>query len=261
MKKAIVFIIFQIYLFAINDISKIENLMGEVNYQKYQKLIPKIFPKSEYNITAIVKKLKYNGLITLFFNKAKITDTKFEFQNSNPILAQKILNNSLRSLGYYYFYPVEISKINNFYNVTIEMKSEHFIDPVALMNELKSRGCNVLDVSRNQEIFDYKIDCSNAFIKEIKDLTNDNQRLINPNGVYWIKTNNFTQIFIKTSKLDSWHPSVWFYDKNLNLINVYRKNVVKKFLVLSIPPACEYIKITDIYSPENFKRGIIIKGK
>jgi len=261
MKKIIILILFSIYLFAINDISKIKNLMGEENYQKYQKLIDKIFPKNDYNITTILNKLENNGLITLFFDKAKIIDTKFEFQNSNAILEQKILNNSLRNLGYYYFYPVEISKTDNFYEVSIEMKSEHFIDPVALINELNSIGCNVLDVSRNQGAFDYKIDCSNVFIKEAKILKKDNQRFTNPNGVYWIKPNNFSKIFIRTSKLDTYHPSVWFYDKNLNLINVYRKNVVKKFLVLSVPPACEYIKITDIYSPENFKRGIIIKGK
>jgi len=47
----------------------------------------------------------------------------------------------------------------------------------------------------------------------------------------------------------------------MNLINVYRKNMSVRFTTLSIPPACEYIKITDIYSPENFKRGIIVKGQ
>jgi len=260
MKKIVILMLFSIYLLAITNVSKIENLMGEENFQKYQKLITKIFPKNDYNITTIVAKLKNNGLITLFFNKAIIVDTKFKFQNSNPILAQKLLNNSLKNLGYYYFYPVEISKEDGIYETTIEMKSEHFIDPVALPNELKSRGCKVLDVTRDEKIFEYKIDCSNAFIKEAKVLTNDNQRLINPNGVYWIKNNGFLKLRIKTSKIDTWHPSVWFYDKNMNFVDVHRENRVENFISLEIPPACEYIKVTDMYSPENFKRGITIKG-
>ncbi len=260
MKKLFLLFLLVINLFAINNTSKIETIMGEENYQKYQKLIDKIFPNNEYNIIEIVKKLKNNGLIDLFFNKAKIIDTKFEFKNGNPILEQKILNNSLTNLGYYYFYPIEISKENSTYNVTLEMKSEHFIDPVSLINELTSRGCKILDISRNEDIFSYKIDCSNGFIKEIKDLTNKNQSFVNPNGEYWIKSNNFSKLTIKTSRLDSWHPSVWFYDKDMNLIDVFRKNTIMNFTVLQIPPACEYIKITDIYSPENFKRGIIIKG-
>jgi hypothetical protein len=261
MKKIFFLFLIMINLFAIVNTSKIENIMGEKNYQKYQKLIAKIFPNDEYNITEIVKKLKNNGLIDLFFDKAKIIDTKFEFQNGNPILEQKILNNSLSNLGYYYFYPIEISKIDNIYNVTLEMKSEHFIDPVSIINELNSRGCEILDISRNYEVFNYKIDCSNGFIKEVKDLTNEEQSFVNPNGVYWIKNNNFFKLYIKTSNLDTWHPSVWFYDKEMNLIDVFRKNVVINLIYLDIPPACEYIKITDIYSPENFKRGIIIKGK
>jgi hypothetical protein len=260
MKKLFLLFLITINLFAITNTSKIENIMGEDNYQKYQKLIDKIFPNDEYNVTDIIEKLKNNGLIELFFNKAKIIDTKFEFQNGNPILEQKILNNSLSNLGYYYFYPIEISKKDNIYNVTLEMKSEHFIDPVSLTHELDSRGCKTLDISRNENIFSYKIDCSNGFIKEIKDLTNKNQSFVNPNGVYWIKNDNFSKLTIKTSRLDSWHPSVWFYDKNMNLIDVFRKNMIMNFTVLQIPPACEYIKITDIYSPENFKRGIIIKG-
>jgi hypothetical protein len=243
------------------DNSKIENLMGEDNYQKYQKLINKIFPNNEYNVTDIVKKLKNNGLLELFFDKAKIVDTKFELKNGNPILEQKILNNSLTNLGYYYFYPVQISKTDNKYDVTIEMKSEHFIDPVALSNELSSRGCNVLDISRHNDIFDYKIDCSNGFIKEVKELISDNQSFVNPNGVYWLENNGFSKLSIQTSRIDTWHPSVWFYDKDMNLINVYRKNMSVRFTALSIPPACKYIKITDIYSPENFKRGIIVKGQ
>jgi hypothetical protein len=259
MKKLFLLLI-TVNLFAITNTFKIENLMGKDNYQKYQKLIDKIFPKNDYNITEIVKKLKNNGLIDLFFDKAKIVDTKFEFQKANPILEQKILNNTLTNLGYYYFYPTYISKSDVNYEVMLEMKSEHFIDPVALITELNSRGCKILDISRDNEIFDYKIDCSKGFIKEVKLLTNKNQNFVNPNGEYWIKSNNFSKVTIKTSKLDSWHPSIWFYDKEMNLIDVFRKNVVINLIYLDIPPACEYIKITDIYSPENFKRGIIIKG-
>jgi len=261
MKKIFLLFLLSIYLFAITNTSKIENLMGEDNYQKYQKLIDKIFPKNSYDITTIVKKLKNNGLIELFFDKAKIIDTKFEFQNGNPILNQKILNNSLTNLGYYYFYPVGISKTDNIYNVTLEMKSEHFIDPVSLINELNSRGCEILDISRDEKMFNYKIDCSNGFIKEVKNLTNKRQSFANPNGIYWLKNDDFSKITIITSRIDTWHPSVWFYDKNMNLINVFRENIVVNFTTLQIPPACEYIKITDVYSPENFKRGIIIKGK
>jgi hypothetical protein len=261
MKKLIFIILILNKLFAINDILKIQNLMGSDNYYKYNKLIDKIFPAEEYNITTIISELENNGLIPLFFNKARIVQTEFTFINSNPILSQNILNNSLRDLGYLYFYPLELSKENDKYSVLLEMKSEHFIDPKAFVKEISLRGCNILDISKNNDIFQYKIDCENGFIKEINEMSDKNQKFINPNGVYWFKSDKFSKMSIKTSKLDFWHPSVWFYDKDMNLINVYRKKIIQRKILLFIPQACKYIKITDMYDPENFKRGIIVKAQ
>jgi hypothetical protein len=260
--KRIIFIILIISkLFAINNILKIQNLMGLENYYKYNKLIDTIFPAEEYNITTIISGLENNGLIPLFFNKAKIVQTEFTFINSTPILSQRILNSSLRSLGYLYFYPVKFSKENNKYSVVLEMKSEHFIDPLSFFKEISLRGCKILDLSRKGDIFQYKIDCQNGFIKEVNEISDKNHKFINPDGIYWFKNNKFSKLYIKTSKLDFWHPSIWFYDKNMNLINVYRKNFIQRNIVISISSECKYIKITDEYYSENIKRGIIIKGK
>jgi len=259
MKKLFLSLFIIINLFAINDKSKIENLMQN-NYQKYYKLIDKLFPKESYSIDEIVKILINNGLIDLFFKDVKTIQTKFIFLNSNPVLEYKILNNSLRSLGYYYFYPVQFSNIDNLYSITLEMKTEHFIDPETFIEEITSRGCKIIDISRDNNKFIYKVDCANGFIKEAKLLTSKTQRFVNADGVYWIKNDDFVNIIIKTSRLDSWHPSVWFYDDRMNLIDVFRKNEIERNLELSIPQGSYYIKIIDMYSGENFKRGIIVKG-
>jgi len=259
MKKLIFLLSFNL-LFAFNTILKIENLMGEDNYKKYEKLIYTIFPGMNYDIKTIISTLENNGLLPLFFNKAKVINTKFTFINSNPILAQKILNNSLTNLGYYYFYPINIEKSDNSYSVVLEMKSEHFIDPLSFINEISSRGCKVNDVSRDKEEFIYDIDCNNGFIKEVKELEDKNKKFINSKGIYWFKNSNFKKILIKTSALDFYHPSIWFYDENLNLLKVYRRNKVQRKILLKIPDSTKYIKITYMYTPENFKRGIIVKG-
>jgi hypothetical protein len=223
-------------------------------------LITKIFTKNNYSIVEIVDKLKNNGLLELFFDKAKLVHTKFVFINNNFVLSQKLLNDTLITLGYYYFYPIEIIRKGDSYSVNLEFKSEHFIDPVFLSKEMIKRGCEVLDISREGEIFNYKFDCSNGKIKDAVLLTDKNRKKVRPKGVYWIDVNGFNKIVIKTSRIDFWHPSVWFYDENMNLINTFRKNQKIVSLTLNIPPSCKYIKITDIYSGENFKRGIIIKG-
>ena len=262
MKKFVILFIIT-FSFAFDN-PKVENLMGSGNFNTYNKLLSKIFTINDTDVYDIVKKLKNNGLLDLFFDKAKIIDTKFSFINDNNILNSKILNDSLKSLGYYYFYVSEVEYKNNKLNLNIECKSEHYIDPVSLIDDMKIRGCEVLDLNRSDDgNFNYKFDCSNGIIKEAHILDDNNQRYINASGVYWIEnniTNPYAKIEIKTKKLDYWHPSVWFYDKELNLLNNIKLNKKTTLLTLKIPAGCKYIKITDIYSVENFKRGIIVKG-
>jgi len=259
MKKIILFFMAVSFLFSFEN-KKIENLMGTEKFKTYNKLLAKIFVKDNYSIYEILIKLKDNGLLELFFDKAKIIHTNFIFKKGENILNAKILKDTLSSLGYYYFYPSEIKKENNKFILKIEFKSEHFIDAVSLIDELKLRGCETLDVYRNKDVFNYEISCKHGSIKEAKLLESINRRYINANGIYWFINDKFKQIVIKTKKIDFWHPSVWFYDKNLNLLNNIKKNRKTTNIILNIPSGCKYIKIMDTYSGENFKRGIIVKG-
>ena len=259
MKKIVLFLLLTVSLFSFEN-QKIENLMGESEFKTYNKLLDKIFVDKNMDILTILSTLKNNGLLDLFFNKPRIIHTKFIFSSRNDIIKMKVLNDSLKSLGYYYFYPSDTQKTDDEFIVNIEFKSEHYIDPVVMIKEMDSRGCMIKDVDRDNDMFVYKFDCSNAFIKEAVTLTNKNKRYINIKGDYWIKPADFEKIYIRTRKVDYWHPSVWFYDDKLNLINDVKINRKTDRLTLEIPAGCDYIKITDIYSGENFKRGIIIKG-
>ena len=259
MKKIIFLLLTISFLFSFDN-KKIENLMGADKFQTYNKLLSKIFTKDEYSIYEILAKLKDNGLLELFFDKAKIIHTNFVFEGGENILNTKILRDTLSSLGYYYFYPSEIKKDGNKFILNIEFKSEHFIDPVSLINEMNTRGCNILDVSRKNDIFNYEILCKNVKIKEAKLLEAKNKRYINANGTYWLLNDGFSKINIKTKRIDYWHPSVWFYDKKLNLLNNVKRNKKVSNIILDIPAGCKYIKIIDMYNGENFKRGIIVKG-
>jgi len=259
MKKLIVFIMLMNILFAFEN-SKIENLMGKEQFTSYNQLLSKIFPKKHYTIYEILDILKNNGLLDLFFTEPRVVTTNFTFKGGDNILNTKILNDSLRSLGYYYFYPKNIIKQKDKLSIDIEFKSEHYIDPVSFIDEINSRGCEILDVSREGEEYLYKLSCENGIIKEANILTDENEMYLKANGVYWLVNDDFNKINIQTKNIDFWHPSVWFYDEQLNLLNNIKINKKRTNITLNIPASCKYIKIMDIYSGENFKRGIIVKG-
>jgi len=259
MKRILLILFLSINLFAFDNI-KVENLMGEEKFQTYNKLLDKIFVDNNNSIKNIVIKLKNNGLLDLFFDEAKLIKIKFIFEGNENILNNKILNDTLISLGYYYFYPIKIVKNGDKFELDIEFKSEHYIDPVSFINEVESRGCKVLDIYKKDDIYNYKLNCNKINIKKSKELTSDNNSYIDANGIYWLTNNDFEKLSINTKRIDYWHPSVWFYDDKLNLLNNIKINKKTINLTLKIPAGCKYIKITDIYSAENFKRGIIVKG-
>jgi len=233
----------------------IKNIIGEKTYKTYINLLKPLEAKEDLKEKLIY--LKNNGLLKLFFDKPQIIHPTFILKNNNPILETKILYKTLHGLGYYYFYPVNITK-NTTYSVTLEMKSAHYIDPVLFIDKISKYGCNVINLDKHEN-YVYTVECQNAFLPT-QQITNEKQRFINANGVYWLAPNGFRNVLIYTSRLDRWYPYITFYDKNLNILNIISKNEITRTLYIQIPQECEYIKITDNFSKENFKRGIYVKG-
>jgi len=254
MKKILIVFIFTVSVFA-NNIQTVKNLIGEEKFNTYYELL-----KPVLNETSLIKTLEYlqnNGLLDIFFNKPKLIHPSFVFINNNPVFNTKTLYSTLNSLGYYYFYPVKISKNGN-YTITLEMKSTHYIDPLLFSKTIEQSGCKVISINKNEN-YSYTIDCENEHINTLK-VIDKKIKLLNAKGIYWINPNSYNKIMIYSSKLDNWYPYIVFFDKNLNILNIIAKENSKRTVYLNIPAECAYIKISDIYSKENFKRGIIVKG-
>jgi len=254
MKKILIVFIFTVSVFA-NNIQTVKNLIGEEKFNTYYELL-----KPVLNETSLIKTLEYlqnNGLLDIFFNKPKLIHPSFVFINNNPVFNTKTLYSTLNSLGYYYFYPVKISKNGN-YTITLEMKSTHYIDPLLFSKTIEQSGCKVISINKNEN-YSYTIDCENEHINTLK-VIDKKIKLLNAKGIYWINPNSYNKIMIYSSKLDNWYPYIVFFDKNLNILNIIAKENSKRTVYLNIPAECAYIKISDTYSKENFKRGIIVKG-
>lgn len=252
MKKIVLIFIF-ILSFANEQI--IKNLIGEYKFETFNGLLEPII--DEENVKTQITYLISNGLLKLKFNYIKTIHPTFVFKNPNPIFDTKILYKNLKKLGYYYFYPIKISKDEN-YSITLEMKSIQYINPVSLINLMEKNGCNLIDIKK-EENFTYFFNCEDRYLTTYQ-LSEKLKKLIKANGVYFISPNGFNKIEIKTSKLDFWYPYIVFYDENLNIISITEMDVAVNSLLLDIPEECAYIKITDNFTKENFKRGILVKG-
>jgi hypothetical protein len=165
---------------------------------------------------------------------------------------------TLENLGYYYFYPYKVEK-NSKYDVTLELKSVHYIDPQNFISEIETYGCQVVSLKKENGNFHYLINCENAKLN-VPLVTSKLKSYTKAKGVYWFDVNGFKKIYIATSKYDNWYPYVVLYDNQLHILEIIKKKTHQRTINISVPSLCKYIKIRDNYTKENFKRGIFIKG-
>jgi len=256
MMKKLIILLTAIFILNANNVQTIKNLIGSKKYYTYRGLLKPII--NEKSLTKTLEYLQNNGLLDIFFDKPKIIHPTFVFKNNNPVFNTKTLYSVLKSLGYYFFYPVEIKNSQNRYTLTLELKSTHYIDPLLFTKALEDRGCKVVSIYKNKN-YTYVIDASDETLSALK-VIEDETKQLNAKGIYWLNPNGFSKILVATSPRDSWYPYIVFFDKNLNILNIISKENTQNKIILNIPPECAYIKVTDTFSKENFKRGIIIKG-
>ncbi|MDZ7818151.1 MAG: hypothetical protein U5K55_05860 [Aliarcobacter sp.] len=140
------------------------------------------------------------------------------------------------------------------------MKTAAAISPLRLSQELQSINCKITDIKREGNYkWSYSIDMSNSTIYKAEDLIGNSQLTLKKSlKPYMIKVQNSSKININSNTGNNWYPSVVFYDEDFNVIEILEKDSLHKSLRLDVPNNTKYIKIDDLYSLANLKRGINI---
>ncbi len=246
--------------------NKIENLIGEKEFQIHKNLINLLFKKKERFITSdkinylnVVQELKNNGLLKLRFKRPQ--NIQIEFQAINKSFkAYKILTDTMKSLGYSYYFTKRLEKSNNILTLNIELKTEYMIDPVVFVKELKLKNCDILEIERkSSKSWYYKIDFNNAILTDaLKIEKNEKVKFQKPLKPYMLKVNDAIKLDIISHNLNTWYPSITFLNSDLTILKVIHKQRIYKGYKTKVPQDTVYIKITDMYNLINIKRGLTI---
>ena len=140
------------------------------------------------------------------------------------------------------------------------MKTASAISPLRLSQELQGINCNILDIKREGDYkWSYSIDMSNASVYKAENLVDNNRlSLKKPLKPYIVRVQNISRISIDSNAGNTWYPSVIFYDNDFNIIEIHEDESLQKSLRISVPKNTKYIKIDDLYTLANLKRGINI---
>lgn len=261
--------LFCIFLNAVTLEEKIESFVGNKNYNIQKNLINIIFKnKSAFlkddglvDDIKVLSELKKNGLLKLFYSEPRDLYLSF-FSKEDSIIFMRVINESLSLMGYNYFLTKKAIKNQDGFLWQIVVSTEHVVDPLILAKRLENRGCffkNIEKLSENE--WRYEIDTNNIRVDSLhveEDTTVTLKKAIRP---YWIDVYGMKSISIRTKIADRWHPSVVFFDEKLNVVKSYKKDSVVKNIKLKVPENAKYVKINDIYTLDNIKRGILVYVK
>ncbi len=267
-KNLIIYLLLSITLLygtVIDD--KVRNIIGDKEYNLHQKLISYLFSKEDkflvnnrikyYNL---FKTLRENGLLNLKLNKPSDIVLEFKCLAKNK-KAFKILNDMMKAIGYRYFFTKSFQiNDNNELFWTVKFKAEYMTDPVVLIKELRDKNCKILIVeNKNRNHWYYEIDFSDSILNEAYKIEkNEKVTFQKPLQEYFISVDEAESLQIISRKLNSWYPYISFFDNNLNLLSLIKKDRIYKGIKTKIPKETKYIKIADTFNLINIKRGLTI---
>ena len=217
------------------------------------------YTNGKINYARISQELENNNLLKLSLGSTQNIDVTFNV-NGNMKKSIKNLNDILKVLGHQYFITKDATVVDDTFKWTIKMKTASAISPLRLSQELQGINCNILDIKREGDYkWSYSIDMSNASVYKAENLVDNNRlSLKKPLKPYIVRVQNISRISIDSNAGNTWYPSVIFYDNDFNIIEIHEDESLQKSLRISVPKNTKYIKIDDLYTLANLKRGINI---
>lgn len=247
---------------------KVSSLLEPAFFEENRDFINVIFdPKSSYydssrvDVIKVIGTLKENGLLKLFFQKPQEITLNFK-TNGSPLFFVKLMENSLRNIGYYRYVTTASKRDDSEFLWSIKLTSEYATDPLVLNTELEKSGCKIIDVSRQSATeWSYVIDMHKGYLN-LKKLTPDSKIVLKRSlYAHWLNVENVKTLHIQSSKKNTWYPHIAYYDTSMHLLKVIKSNEKSFNMTLTFPKECKYIKISDLYTLKNLKDGLILYPK
>ena len=245
----------------------IENILGKHSYSSQRGLISVLFKKrsdfllgNRVDIMKVLQTLKDNKLLDLRFKETKRLQLSFATVDKKPLLFVKTMKDVLNSMGYNHTLTTKAARDESGFLWKVEIKSASMIDPLLVAKEIRKRGGYLTSVKRySKDNWRYNVSVSRAHLKVLPVPFNKKVSLRKPLNPYWIDVEGARALNLDSKNGNIWHPYIVFYDKDLKIIDNYTKERKSYNVSLKIPSGAKYVKIGDLYTLENIKRGLKIK--
>ena len=252
--------------FASSIYKEVENILGKGSFSAKKELVNVLFKnRSDFllgngtDITKVLKTLKENDLLDLRFKQATSFYLSFATTDKKPLLFIKTVKDVLNAMGYNHTLTVKAVRDESGFLWKVELRSASVIDPYLLAKEFQKRGGYLTSVKRySKDSWRYNVDINRAYLKAKKIPFNKKVSLKKPLNPYWVDVAGARALILDSKNGNIWHPYIVFYDEDLAILDNYTKERKSYNVSLKIPRETKYVKISDLYTLENIKRGLKI---
>ncbi|MCE3036215.1 hypothetical protein LW135_00010 [Helicobacter sp. faydin-H20] len=243
---------------------RVRNFVGDEVFKINKNFIEKLFSQQQIffrdgvlDNKKVLETLKNNGLMSLKFNSPKDVSIVFS-SHTSPIFLLRSVNNALASMGYSYFEVKKAEYENNISKIIFSFTSEYMIDPLIVIEEMNKRGFIFNKVKRiNMQAWEYDVDILDSKIANAKSIEiGDSLDLKEVSGEYWLQIFEISGNMNITANSIDWKPKIIFFDKNLHIIDILKKEEVMTNIAFNVLKDVRFILISDAQNPINIKNGI-----
>ena len=245
---------------------EVESILGKRSYASQKGLINVLFKKrsdflqgDHLNMVKVLKTLKNNHLLDLDFKRRTDISLTFATVSKNPLLFVKIVKETLNSLGYNHTLTTKAMRDDSGFLWRVNIQSASMIDPYFIAKELDKRGTILKHIKRySKDNWRFDLSTSRGHIRAKKLPFNKSVSLRKFLHPYWVDVEGARAVTLKSRNGNLWHPYIVFYDKDLEIVDNYTKERKSYNVSLKIPSGTKYMKIGDLYTLENIKRGLTL---
>lgn len=245
---------------------ELKNFLGQNSYIAKKKFLQLLFKDeqkfyigNQVDMHKVINVIKENNLLPLEYRDPKELSLSFATEQNSPIVFMKMIRNSLNALGYNTPSSEKVMRDSSGFLWKINLRIASALDPALFAEELAKQKCYITQIKRYSSTnWRYNIDIQNIDIVPQKIDFNQKVTLPKPLTPYWIDVERAKTLAINSSRANSWHPYVIFYDRDLKVLDNMTKEIKSYNEQLSIPRNAKYAKISDIYTLENLRRGITV---
>ena len=255
--------------------AKIKDLVEPQIHELHQGLIGVVFKDTAYfiqnekvNLARTIQALQDNGLLNLVYKDPISVEVVFQISNAHSLLlVVRSLQNAMGELGYSFSLIKKVKFDGETLLWSIDFQTNVGVNPVAFGSILQEKGIVITDIEREgHHKWTYSLDATDVKLDKVYELREGIRAKVAVIGdeVLLQLTSDlgtYSSLYIASNFKNNWYPHVVFYDNELNILKIEKKDAITSKISMSIPTQTHYIKILDKYTKDNMKYGFTVLAR